>query len=109
MGELLNTYNLVNAIEVGNYIQPYFGTLIFELAQEERQQMLNCAEMDDYIKLQMLLAVANLSILVLSEDRRQSHDDRSQGRLHVLVGIHDKILDTWKDVGHDDGLLDALV
>lgn len=45
-----------------------------------------------------------MNLLVLSEDRGESHYNGGQCRLDVLIGIGDQVLHTGQDVGHDDTL-----
>lgn len=51
--------------------------LILELGQEQRQQVLHC--------------------VVFTQDGGQAHDDRGQGRLHVLAGVRHQFLSEEKE------------
>jgi hypothetical protein len=51
--------------------------LILELGQEQRQQVLHC--------------------VVFAQDSGQAHDDRGQGRFHMLVGVRHQFLSGEKE------------
>lgn len=51
--------------------------LVLELSQEQRQQVLHC--------------------VVFTQDGGQAHDDRGQGRLHMLVGVRHQFLSGEKE------------
>merc|ERR1719362_1323737 len=71
LAELLDANNLVDAVQVRDDVQSHVGTLVLQLRQEERQQMLNG--------------------VILSKDGGETHDDASKGRLDVLVGVCDQL------------------
>ena len=51
------------------------------------------------------MAPVRFDSLVFAEDGRESHDDGGEGRLDVLVGVGDELLDARQDAGHDHLLL----
>ena len=78
----LHADHLVHTVQVADDVEAHLGTLVLELGEKERQQVLDG--------------------VLLADDGREAHDHARQRRLDVLIRVVHELLHVRQHVRHDE-------